>query len=67
VGDKRWKGFQLLPAGQGAVRHRLPADHPQKWLGAFAELRLKDEVRPKILKDTAAKLLGLQAVGRQED
>ncbi|WP_104090236.1 amidohydrolase family protein [Arthrobacter sp. GMC3] len=36
-----------------------PLITPAKWLGAFAELPLKDEVRPKILKDNAVRLLGL--------
>ncbi len=36
-----------------------PLITPQKWLGAFADLPLKDEVRPKILKDNAVRLLGL--------
>lgn len=37
----------------------FPLITPQKWLGAFADLPLKDEVRPKILKDNAVRLLGL--------
>ena len=36
-----------------------PLITPQKWLGAFADLPMKDEVRPKILKDNAVRLLGL--------
>ncbi|MFJ5710635.1 amidohydrolase family protein [Streptomyces sp. NPDC093105] len=32
---------------------------PDRWLADFAGLPLKDEVRPKILKDNAARLLGL--------
>jgi uncharacterized protein len=36
-----------------------PLITPEKWLGAFADLPLKDEVRPKILKDNAVRLLGL--------
>ncbi|GGY77498.1 amidohydrolase family protein [Streptomyces omiyaensis] len=32
---------------------------PDRWLADFAALPLKDEVRPKILKDNAARLLGL--------
>jgi predicted TIM-barrel fold metal-dependent hydrolase len=32
---------------------------PDRWLADFAELDLKDEVRPLILKDNAARLLGL--------
>lgn len=37
-----------------------PLITPEKWLGAFAELPLKDEVRPLILKANAVKLLGLE-------
>lgn len=36
-----------------------PLITPEKWLGAFAELPLKDEVRPLILKDNAVRVLGL--------
>ncbi len=41
-----------------------PLITPQKWLGAFADLPLKDEVRPKILKDNAVRLLGLDGARR---
>jgi len=37
----------------------FPLITPQKWLGAFAELPLKDEVRHKILKENAVRVLGL--------
>jgi len=37
----------------------FPLITPQKWLGAFSDLPLKDEVRPKILKGNAVRLLGL--------
>ena len=37
----------------------FPLITPEKWLAAFAELPLKDEVRPGILKDNAVRLLGL--------
>lgn len=36
-----------------------PLITPAKWLGAFADLPLKDEVRPLILKDNAVRVLGL--------
>ncbi|MFF4737152.1 amidohydrolase family protein [Streptomyces sp. NPDC001262] len=36
-----------------------PLISPDRWLADFAELPLKDEVRPKILKENAARLLGL--------
>jgi predicted TIM-barrel fold metal-dependent hydrolase len=32
---------------------------PDRWLADFAALDIKPEVRPKILKDNAARLLGL--------
>lgn len=37
----------------------FPLITPDKWLAAFAELPIKDEARPKILKDNAVRLLGL--------
>jgi uncharacterized protein len=36
-----------------------PVITPDRWLAEFAQLELKDEVRPLILKDNAARLLGL--------
>ena len=36
-----------------------PLIEPDRWLGDFARLEFKDTVRPKILKDNAARLLGL--------
>ena len=36
-----------------------PLIPPTKWLAAFEDLPIKDEVRPLILKDNAVKLLGL--------
>jgi predicted TIM-barrel fold metal-dependent hydrolase len=36
---------------------------PERWLRDFEGLAIKDEVRPKILKDNAAKLFGLDNSG----
>jgi predicted TIM-barrel fold metal-dependent hydrolase len=36
-----------------------PVITPDRWLGDFAKLDIKPEVRPRILKDNAARLLGL--------
>ena len=36
-----------------------PVLTPDRWLADFDKLGIKDEVRPKILKDNAARLLGL--------
>jgi uncharacterized protein len=41
----------------------FPLITPEKWLAAFAELPLKDEVRPLILKENAVRLLGLGSKG----
>ena len=37
----------------------FPLLTPDRWLADFAALPIKDEVRPKILKQNAARLLGL--------
>ena len=37
----------------------FPLITPDRWLGDFANLQMKDEVRPKILKENAVRLLGL--------
>src|SRR5215475_1939361 len=45
----------------------FPLLTPDRWLKDFAALPIKDEVRPKILKQNAARLLGLlPAAGTQE-
>ncbi len=36
-----------------------PVLTPDRWLADFAALDIRDEVRPLILKDNAARLLGL--------
>ena len=38
-----------------------PMISPDRWLADFAELKVRDDVRPRILKGTAARLLGLDA------
>src|SRR5512146_2418395 len=38
-----------------------PLISPDRWLEDFARLALRDEIRPRILRDTAARLLGLDA------
>ncbi|MFH8484245.1 amidohydrolase family protein [Streptomyces longisporoflavus] len=38
----------------------FPVLTPDRWLADFAKLEIKDEVRPKILKENAARLLGLK-------
>jgi uncharacterized protein len=38
----------------------FPLITPDRWLNDFAKLPIKDDVRPKILKDNAIKLLGLR-------
>jgi uncharacterized protein len=39
----------------------FPMITPDRWLADFANLDIRDEVRPKILKDNAARLFGLTA------
>ena len=38
----------------------FPFITPDRWLADFAELPIKDEVRPLILKENAIRLLGLR-------
>jgi predicted TIM-barrel fold metal-dependent hydrolase len=37
----------------------FPLITPDRWLADFARLDMRDEVRPRILRDNAARLLGL--------
>ena len=50
---------QLAPEDPGAVRLRLPAAHPDRWIRDAEQTALKPEVMPGILKHNAARLLGL--------
>jgi predicted TIM-barrel fold metal-dependent hydrolase len=36
---------------------------PERWMKDFAAIGIKDEVRPKILKENAVKLFGLKGSG----
>ncbi|MCB1329085.1 MAG: amidohydrolase, partial [Maritimibacter sp.] len=37
-----------------------PMISPEKWLAAFEQIDIKDEIRPDILKNNAARLLGFE-------
>ncbi len=56
---------ELVRAANSFLQDRVlfgsdfPLLTPDRWLKDFAALELKDEVRPKILKDNAVRLLGL--------
>ncbi len=56
---------QLVRAAGSFLRHKtlfgsdFPVITPDRWTASFDELGLKDEVRPLIMKDNAARLLGL--------
>jgi predicted TIM-barrel fold metal-dependent hydrolase len=44
----------------------FPAITPDRWLKDFAALPIKDEVRPLVLKENAARLFGLNGAGTEE-
>ncbi|MDG6107244.1 amidohydrolase [Dactylosporangium aurantiacum] len=56
---------QLVTYANGPLRHKVlfgtdyPLISPDRWLAEFAELPVKDEVRPLILKHNALRVLGL--------
>ena len=56
---------QLVRAMNGLLRDKVlfgsdyPVITPDRWLADFQALEVKPEVRPRILKDNAARLLGL--------
>lgn len=56
---------ELVRAINGPLRTKVlfasdyPVIDPERWLADFAELQIKDEVRPLIMKDNAARVLGL--------
>jgi uncharacterized protein len=61
---------QLVRAAGGLLKRKVlfgsdyPVIGPDRWLADFAALEIKPEARPLILKDNAARLLGLTAAGR---
>jgi predicted TIM-barrel fold metal-dependent hydrolase len=60
---------QLVRAMNGLLRKKVlfgsdyPVITPDRWLADFAALDVKPEVRPLVLKDNAARLLGLTNAG----
>ena len=58
---------QLVRAANGPLRHKVlfgtdyPFITPDRWLGEFADLDLKPEVRPLVLRENAIRMLGLGA------
>src|SRR5699024_2965670 len=56
---------QLVRQANTLLKHKVlfgsdyPVINPDRWMKAFAQLDIKDEVRPMIMKDNAARLLGL--------
>lgn len=56
---------ELVRAANGPLQDKVlfasdfPVIDTDRWLADFADLPIKDAVRPKILKDNAARLLGL--------
>jgi hypothetical protein len=56
---------QLVRAINGLLRHKVmfgsdyPVISPDRWLADFGALEIKPEVRPLVLKDNAARVLGL--------
>jgi predicted TIM-barrel fold metal-dependent hydrolase len=56
---------QLVRAANTMLREKVlfgsdfPVITPDRWLADFADLEIKDDVRPLILKDNAVRVLGL--------
>jgi predicted TIM-barrel fold metal-dependent hydrolase len=58
---------QLVRATNTLLRHKVlfgsdyPVITPDRWLADFAQLDVKDEVRPLVLKENALRVLGLRS------
>jgi predicted TIM-barrel fold metal-dependent hydrolase len=56
---------QLVKAANGLLKHKVlfgsdyPLLRPERWLKDFAQLDIKDDVRPLIMKENAVRALGL--------
>ena len=59
----------LVQYTNGPLRHKMlfgsdyPVLTPDRWLAEFADLPIRDEVRPLVLKENAVRLLGLATDG----
>ena len=57
---------QLVRAANSFLKHKVlfgsdfPVITPDRWMADFSELEIKNEVRPLILKENAARMLGLK-------
>jgi predicted TIM-barrel fold metal-dependent hydrolase len=57
---------QLVRAANSFLKHKVlfgsdfPVITPDRWMAAFTELEIKNDVRPLILKDNAVRMLGLK-------
>jgi predicted TIM-barrel fold metal-dependent hydrolase len=58
---------QLVRQANSLLKHKVlfgsdyPVINPDRWMAAFDQLDITDEVRPLILKDNAVRLLGLRS------
>jgi hypothetical protein len=56
---------QIIRYANTQLKHKMmfgsdfPLIHPDKWIAAAQEVGFKDEVMPLIMKDNAARVLGL--------
>jgi predicted TIM-barrel fold metal-dependent hydrolase len=53
------KGVNRMFSDRALFGTDYPLIEPEKWLGAFEQAAFTDEVRPRVLKDNAVRLLGL--------
>jgi predicted TIM-barrel fold metal-dependent hydrolase len=60
---------QLVQYANSLLKHKVlfgsdfPVITPERWMKDFEGIAIKDEVRPLIMKENAAKLFGLRASG----
>ena len=60
---------QLVQYANTVLKHKVlfgsdyPLITPERWMADFAELPIRDDVRPLILKENAIRVLGLSAAG----
>jgi predicted TIM-barrel fold metal-dependent hydrolase len=63
---------QLVQYANSLLRDKVlfgsdfPVITPERWMKDFAAIGIKDEIRPKIMKDNAARLLGLSPAAGEE-
>ena len=57
--NRLWYGLSGILVRETLFGSDWPVITPDRWLSDFSKLEIRDEIRPKVLKANARKLLGI--------